>query len=135
MSTSIRPLPRWQSGLRKCCGRSSGGIKPLRPVLDFGPEDTRSYQIRRVRMERQIEATPSPVARGMSTFFLLWFGQTISLLGTGLTGFALGVWVFNETHSATALTLIAFFGVLPVIVFSPLAGALVDRWDRRWALI
>jgi MFS family permease len=71
----------------------------------------------------------------MSVFFLIWFGQLISLLGSGLTGFALGVWVYQRTGSATALTLIAFFGMLPMIIFSPLAGALVDRWDRRWALI
>jgi hypothetical protein len=68
-------------------------------------------------------------------FFLIWFGQLISQLGSGLTGFALGVWVYQQTNSVTQLTLISFFGGLAFVVFSPIAGVLVDRWDRRMALI
>ena len=86
-------------------------------------------------VEQPSPAAQATAARGMKTFLLIWFGQLISLLGSGLTGFALAVWVFQRTGSATQLTLIAFFTMLPMVVFSPLAGALVDRWDRRWALI
>lgn len=86
-------------------------------------------------MEQGTYTASRPAPRGMSDFFLIWSGQLVSLLGSGLTGFALGVWVYQTTHSATDLTLIGFFGMLPLIIFSPLAGVLVDRWDRRWALI
>jgi DHA3 family macrolide efflux protein-like MFS transporter len=74
-------------------------------------------------------------ARGMGTFFTIWFGQLISLIGSQLTGFALGVWVYEETHSVllVALTQIAF--AAPFILLSPLAGVLVDRWNRRTAMI
>ena len=75
--------------------------------------------------------TPIPAFR---TFLLIWFGQLISLTGTGLTGFALGVWVYQRTGSVTQFSLIALSTTLPGILFSPLAGALVDRWDRRWAM-
>jgi MFS family permease len=71
----------------------------------------------------------------MRNFYILWVGQLISLTGSGLTGFALGIWVFQKTGSATALTLISFFAIVPLIVFSPIAGALVDRWDRRLTLV
>lgn len=73
--------------------------------------------------------------RGFSTFALIWFGQVVSMFGTGLTAFALGVWVYQQTGSVTRFTLIAFFATLPAIVLSPLAGALVDRWDRKRAMI
>ena len=73
--------------------------------------------------------------QGMRIYLLIWFGQVVSMFGSGLTGFALGVWVFKQTGSATQLTLISFFATLPFIIFAPVAGALVDRWDRRWALI
>lgn len=71
----------------------------------------------------------------MGTFFTIWFGQLISLVGSQLTGFALGVWVYEETHSVSlvALTQIAF--AAPFILLSPLAGVLVDRWNRRTAMI
>jgi MFS family permease len=71
----------------------------------------------------------------MRTFVLVWVGQLISLLGTHLTGFALGVWVFQRTGSVTQFALISVCTTLPGIIISPLAGALVDRWERRWAMI
>ncbi|MBM4429068.1 MAG: MFS transporter [Chloroflexi bacterium] len=79
--------------------------------------------------------TESVAARRFRTFVLIWFGQLISLTGSGLTGFALGVWVYQRAGSVTQFALISLFTALPGIVFSPVAGALVDRWDRRWAMI
>jgi DHA3 family macrolide efflux protein-like MFS transporter len=68
-------------------------------------------------------------------FAAIWSGQLFSAVGTGLTEFALGVWVFQRNGSATEYALVAFCIMLPHIVLSPLAGALVDRWDRRWTMI
>jgi MFS transporter, DHA3 family, macrolide efflux protein len=67
----------------------------------------------------------------MRPFLVIWFGQLISLIGSGLTSFALGVWTYQRTGSVTRFALITFFGALPGIVLAPLAGALVDRWDKR----
>lgn len=67
----------------------------------------------------------------MRAFAAIWFGQLVSLVGSGLTRFALGVWVFQETQSVTQFTLIAFFATIPGAVALPLGGALSDRLDRR----
>jgi len=75
------------------------------------------------------------VLQGVRAFFLVWFGQLVSLIGSGLTGFALGVWVYQSTGSVTKYGLILLFTALPGIVFSPVAGAFVDRWNRRLAMI
>src|SRR6185503_6197692 len=64
-------------------------------------------------------------------FIIIWFGQLISLFGSGLTGFGLGVWVYQRTGSVTQFALIALFATLPTILISPLLGEFVDRWDRR----
>lgn len=72
---------------------------------------------------------------GMRTFLILWIGQMISLLGSNLNGFALGVWVYQRTTSVTQFTLIAVFAAIPSLIISPLAGTLVDRWDRRKVLL
>jgi MFS family permease len=71
----------------------------------------------------------------MRTFFVVWSGQLVSLVGSGLTGFALAVWVYQETGSATKLSFVLMATLLPQLIVSPFAGALVDRWDRRWAMI
>lgn len=73
--------------------------------------------------------------KSMKTFAIIWTGQFVSLIGSGLTGFALGVWVYLETGSVTPLALVALFATTPHLVVSPFAGALVDRWDRRKAMI
>jgi MFS family permease len=71
----------------------------------------------------------------VTTFYFIWLGQLVSLVGSGLTSFALGVWVFERQGSVTQFALIGLFAVLPRILVSPLVGPLVDRWDRRWAMI
>ena len=73
--------------------------------------------------------------RGMTTFILVAIGQIVSVTGSSLTGFALGAWVYQETHSTTLFAFILLFTVLPSLLFAPLAGALVDRWDRRRVMI
>jgi MFS transporter, DHA3 family, macrolide efflux protein len=72
---------------------------------------------------------------GMRAFFLIWFGQVVSILGSGMSGFALAVWAYRQTGSATALSLITLFATLPNTLLSPLAGALIDRWGRRSVLL
>ena len=81
---------------------------------------------------------PAPSRRppsGMATFSLIWAGQLISLTGSAMTWFALTVWVWEQTGQATPLTLVSFFSYLPGVLFSPLAGALVDRWNRKLVML
>lgn len=72
---------------------------------------------------------------GGATFAIVWAGQVVSLFGSHLAGFVLGVWVYQQTKSVTAFSLIAFFTVLPEIALLPVAGVIVDRWDRRWVML
>lgn len=71
----------------------------------------------------------------MPTFLLVWLGQIVSLFGSSLTEFALGVWVYQTTGSITQFALISVFIHLPNLLISPLAGAVVDRFSRRGAMI
>jgi MFS transporter, DHA3 family, macrolide efflux protein len=73
--------------------------------------------------------------RKIRIFILIWFVQLISLTGSGLTSFALGIWIYQRTGSVTQFTLTSLFTILPGILISPLAGTLIDRWDRRLAMI
>jgi MFS family permease len=72
---------------------------------------------------------------GMRAFYVIWFGQVVSLLGTGMTRFALTLWAWDLTGEATALALVALFSFAPGIIFSPIAGALVDRWNRKLVMM
>lgn len=74
-------------------------------------------------------------APSFRTFVVIWLGQLASLVGSGLTSFALGVWVYQQTGSVTRFALINVATALPALVVLPFAGALVDRWDRRRTMI
>jgi DHA3 family macrolide efflux protein-like MFS transporter len=75
-----------------------------------------------------------PKGTDFKTFGTIWIGQFISLMGSGLTGFAIGIWVLRHTQSVTQYTITIVFAGLPAILIAPFAGALVDRWNRRWVM-
>lgn len=68
---------------------------------------------------------------GMRTFIIIWVGQVISMIGSGMIGFALGVWIYEKTGQATPYAMTALFSVLPRIILSPVTGAVTDRWNRK----
>lgn len=70
-------------------------------------------------------------SRGLVGFLTVWAGQLVSAVGSGLTSFALGVWVLEKTGSSFSFSILAACALLPSILLLPVAGALVDRWDRR----
>ncbi|OZV77375.1 MFS transporter [Micromonospora echinospora] len=79
-------------------------------------------------------SAPAPTT-GFGTFVVVWIGQSVSLIGSTLSGFALGIYVYRLTGSATTLGLVFALALLPAILASPIAGALVDRWGSRRALL
>ena len=68
-------------------------------------------------------------------FFTIWGGQAISLVGSSLTQFVLVWWITLETGSANALAFAGVMAVLPSALFSPLGGAIADRFSRRLVMI
>ncbi len=73
--------------------------------------------------------------KGMGTFTAIWAGQMLSMLGTGMTHFALTIWAWQLTGRATALALVGVCAFGPVVLISPLAGAIVDRANRKLLMI
>ncbi len=68
---------------------------------------------------------------GMFGFSLVWLGQIVSVLATSMTTFALTIWVFEKTGSATALALVQVFFITPFLIITPIAGVMVDRHNRK----
>ncbi len=83
-------------------------------------------------MEPPTEGQP---VRGLRAFFTIWSGQLVSLIGSQLTSFAMGVWVYDQTKSVLLLALVQIAQQAPYILLSPLAGVFADRWNRRTAMM
>ena len=71
----------------------------------------------------------------LGRFLIIWCGQLISSIGSGLTAFSLGVYAFEKTQSATVYSLIILFAFLPSYLLKPIGGTLSDRLDRRLMMI
>ena len=69
--------------------------------------------------------------RRVNRFLLLWAGELVSSVGSGLTSFGLGVYVFRQTGSAADMALVSLLAFLPTLLLSVPAGVLADRYDRR----
>ncbi|MHA2428548.1 MAG: MFS transporter [Candidatus Hermodarchaeia archaeon] len=68
-------------------------------------------------------------------FFVIFGGQSISLIGSNLVQFALVWWLTSTSGSAAALALASIIALLPQVVLGPFSGAFVDRWNRRIVMI
>lgn len=71
----------------------------------------------------------------MRTFTIIWLGQLVSTIGSYITSFALTLWAWQLTGSATALALAGFFYELPQIPVALFAGIIVDRFNRKYLMI
>jgi MFS transporter, DHA3 family, macrolide efflux protein len=71
----------------------------------------------------------------MRKFVIVWLGQLVSLLGTGMTHFAMTIWVWDRTGKATSLVLVGVFSGISSLLTSLVAGSLVDRWNRKTVMI
>ena len=85
-------------------------------------------------VERHDEGRPDPVARttpAVGRFLAVAAGQLISTTGAALAGFAVPIWLYTQTGSVTDLGLLWSLSLVCGVLTLPVAGALVDRADRR----
>jgi hypothetical protein len=68
---------------------------------------------------------------GMLGFVIVWAGQIVSVLASMMTQFALTIWMYQQTESATAMAMLQVFFITPFLLISPIAGVLVDRHSRK----
>src|SRR5438876_12243891 len=81
-------------------------------------------------------AVESPVASmRLAVYYALLVTQTVSLVGSQISGYAVSIAVFLATGHATPLALVAFFSAVPSILLGGFAGALADRFDRRGMML
>ncbi|MEU3059565.1 amino acid adenylation domain-containing protein [Streptomyces subrutilus] len=104
-------------------GKPEPAGTPVKPERSGRPETARTARRRR------------PVQPTMGRFLAIATGQQLSMIGSALTEFALPIWIYLQTGSLFQLGLLAAFGLVPGIVVAPLAGAIVDRGDRRRVML
>src|SRR5688500_5494416 len=72
---------------------------------------------------------------GMFGFTIVWLGQIVSVLASTMSQFALTIFMYEETGSATALGLMQVFFITPFLIISPIAGVMIDRYNRKMMML
>jgi MFS family permease len=75
-----------------------------------------------------------PTAR-LATYYALVATETVSLIGSQISQYAVSIAVFRATGHATPLALVVFFSTAPAVLLGGLGGALADRFDRRGMML
>ncbi|MFD1540515.1 non-ribosomal peptide synthetase/MFS transporter [Nonomuraea guangzhouensis] len=101
---------------------------------DPSPPAGVSWRVREVSRDRERAVATGPQP-SMKRFTAVASGQLVSLLGSALTGFAIPIWIYLTTGSLAQFALLSVVGLVPGMVVAPLAGAIVDRGNRRAVML
>lgn len=71
----------------------------------------------------------------LKTYIVLWITQSLSTLGSSMTGFALIVWSYEQQGSALTTAMLSICSYAPYVVFSFFAGAVSDRWNKKYTML
>lgn len=85
--------------------------------------------------EVMFEKSINKTEQSFGKFLILWSGEFISAIGSGLTSFGLGVYVFQQTGRASSMALVSLLAFMPSLLLSAVAGVLADRYDRRLLMV
>ncbi|MFZ3474302.1 amino acid adenylation domain-containing protein [Streptomyces sp. 4.24] len=126
----------WLAGLSRDAAETAEPDSVSEPGPEPGRQGVseRSGTPGKSRTARKARAR-GPVRPTMGRFLAIATGQQLSMIGSALTEFALPIWIYLQTGSLFQLGMLAAFGLVPGIVAAPLAGAIVDRGDRRRVML
>lgn len=71
----------------------------------------------------------------LRSFLALWVSQSISSVGTAMTEYALAIWIYGQTGTASGVSLLTLSSFLPTILFRFAAGAVADRWNKKYVML
>ncbi len=68
-------------------------------------------------------------------YIILWLSQSVSGLGSSMTGFALVLWAYGQSHSAMSVSLMSFCNYVPYVILSLFVGSFVDRHNKKTIML
>lgn len=75
------------------------------------------------------------IIKELHGFLILWSTQSLSLLGSSMTNFALVLWTYEEKGSALTTALLSVCSYAPYVIMSIFAGALSDKWNKKVTML
>lgn len=98
--------------------------------FDRVPEDIEEKNVSSGQSSLRKNPVPS-----LKILFIVCIGQIISLFGSALSSFGMGIWVYNNSKRVSDVALVTVFSMIPGIILAPFAGVVADRYDRRKVML
>ena len=135
--TGLTPALEEAASLERPMMLGSAGVGMASPALTTLPAERGAAipGLERPALLGRVREHPYVRLALNGSFSALWVGQVISLFGDRVNQLALAAFVYEVTDSAFALALTFLVATLPNLVFSPIAGTFVDRWDKKQVLV
>lgn len=73
--------------------------------------------------------------KALKSYLLLWSTQSLSALGSGMTGYSLVLWLYLDSGSALKTALLSICSYAPYVLMSIFAGALSDKWNKKRTML
>ena len=73
--------------------------------------------------------------KSLKKYIILWLSQSVSGLGSSMTGFALVLWAYGQSHSAMSVSLMSFFNYVPYVFLSLFVGSFIDRHKKKTIML
>ncbi len=73
--------------------------------------------------------------KSFQKYIILWLSQSVSGLGSSMTGFALVIWAYGQSHSAMSVSMMSFCNYVPYIILSLFAGSFIDRHNKKTIML
>ncbi len=73
--------------------------------------------------------------RTFKKYIILWLSQSVSGLGSSMTGFALVLWAYGQSHSAMSISLTSFCNYVPYVLLSLFVGGFIDRHKKKTIML
>jgi DHA3 family macrolide efflux protein-like MFS transporter len=119
-----------------CAVSPSGGMRAFEPFTAYPPPNQgRTGAAHAMTGNTHTVPLDGDQHNWKPRFFIIWAGQSLSLIGSALTQFILIWWITDTTGSANALATAGIMGLLPQAIFGPFGGILADRYSRRLIMI
>jgi len=68
-------------------------------------------------------------------FLIIWAGQLLSRIGSGVSAFAIGIYLFQQTGSTSTYSFLLLCAFLPSVLLAPIGGVIADRKDRKMMMV
>jgi DHA3 family macrolide efflux protein-like MFS transporter len=82
-----------------------------------------------------VKETSTKRPTGMFGFTIVWLGQIVSVLASSMSQFGLTIFMYQQTKSALAMGMMQVFFITPFLIISPIAGVMVDRYNRKMMMM